>query len=434
MSTAIRSCWALFVGIGLMMLGNGLQGTLLGLRASLEGFSNTTIGMVMTGYFLGFAFGSVLVPKMLSNVGHVRVFAALVSLASASVLLHPVFLEPVPWMAMRLLTGFAYAGMYVVAESWINDIATNKTRGQLLSVYMVVVMGGLTLGQLLLNLGDPESFELFVLISVLVSAAMIPILLTAGRTPDFTAPDPIGMKRLYKASPLGVVGIFATGMVQGSVFGMGAVFAYKNGFSVQQISFLLTGITLGAMLLQWPIGKLSDIFDRRNVIIVTSILSTIIAILAANWSQGSWPVFLGLMFLYGGISMPLYTLFIAHTNDFLEPNQMVGASASLVLASGLGAALGPVSCAALMDLLGPMGFLVFLASVHGAITLFGLYRMTVRVALPLEDQRRYGVMALRTSSILMGITNRFRSQSNDSETATSESGAVVTDSPAESPR
>ncbi len=410
MFAAIRSCWALLFGLGLMMLGNGLQGTLLGLRASLEGFSNTTTGLIMTGYFLGFLFGSALVPKMLGNVGHVRVFAALVSLASASVLLHPVFVQPVPWMAMRLLTGFAYAGLYVVAESWLNDIATNKTRGQLLSIYMVVIMGGAALGQLLLNLADPKSFELFVLISVLVSIAMVPILLTAGGAPDFTAPEPIGLRKVYNASPLGVIGIFSCGITQGSVFSMGAVFAYKNGFSVSEISFLITSISLGAIIFQWPIGKLSDMIDRRKVIIASSLLSAVVLMISIQWSSGSTMVFVLIMLVYGGISMPIYSLCIAHTNDFLEPRQMVGASASLVLMSGLGASMGPVSCATLMDLMGPQGFLVFLALVHGAITVFGFYRMAQRESVPKEDQRHYGTMTPRTSPVLADIASLVRRQ------------------------
>lgn len=422
MFAAIRSCWALLFGLGLMMLGNGLQGSLLGLRASLEGFSNTTTGIVMTGYFLGFMFGSTLVPRLLGNVGHVRVFAALVSLASAAVLLHPVFVAPVPWMAMRLVTGFAYAGLYVVAESWLNDIATNKTRGQLLSIYMVVVMGGLAFGQLLLNLADPKGFELFVLISVLVSIAMVPILLTAGQAPDFTTPDSFGLRKLYRASPLGVLGMFATGMAQGSMFGMGAVFAHNNGFTVKEISIFLTGVTLGAILFQWPIGKLSDRLDRRRVIIATSALSAVLVAAAARWSSADFSIFITLMFLYGGISMPLYSLLIAHTNDFLQPRQMVAASASLVLMSGLGASLGPVSSAAMMDVLGPRGFLVLLGLVHGAITLFGLYRMSRREAMPIEDQRHYGTMTPRTSPILTGIASRLRRHNGTSAKPAPDNG------------
>ncbi len=420
MFAAIRSCWALLFGLGLMMLGNGLQGSLLGLRASLEGFSNTTTGLVMTGYFLGFMFGSTLVPKLLGNVGHVRVFAALISIASASVLLHPVFVAPIPWMAMRLLTGFSYAGLYVVAESWLNDIATNQTRGQLLSVYMVIVLGGLSFGQLLLNVADPKGFELFVLISVLVSMAMVPILLSAGRAPDFNAPDSFSLFKLYQVSPLGLVGMFATGMTQGTVFGMGAVYGYRNGFSVKEISILLTGITLGAIIFQWPIGRLSDRFDRRRIIVATSVLSAVVIFMASLWSHQASPLFIGLMFLYGGISMPLYSLLIAHTNDFLQPRQMVAASASLVLASGLGASLGPITSAALMDTLGPVGFLIFLALIHALVTVFGLYRMLQREAMPLEEQRYYGTMTPRASPFLTGIASRFRrknGQSNGTQSA-----------------
>jgi MFS family permease len=206
MMVAVRSCWALLLGIALMMLGNGLQGSLLGIRASLEGFPTTATGILMSGYFAGFLAGSVLAPKLVARVGHVRVFAALASLASTAILVHVVWVNPVTWTVIRLVSGFCYAGLYVVCESWLNDQATNETRGQLLSIYMVVMLGGAAGGQGLLNLADPSGVNLFILVSVLVSLSLIPMLLSTGQMPPFDAPRPVGIRQLYHVSPTGVVG------------------------------------------------------------------------------------------------------------------------------------------------------------------------------------------------------------------------------------
>jgi MFS family permease len=277
---AILSCWALLLGLGLLMLGTGLQGTLLGLRASLEGFPTTITGIVMSGYFAGFMLGALVVPPLVRNVGHVRVFAALASLASALVLLHSVFIFALTWFALRVLSGMCMAGLVLITESWLNDIATNRTRGQLLSVYIVVMMGGMGLGQLLLILADLRGFELFVLVSVLISCALVPMLLNAGRTPEFSAPAPISTRALYRASPLGIIGSFSTGIAQGSLFGMGAVFGNLIGLSVTEVSLFMTVFALGAVALQWPIGWLSDRFDRRKVIVTTTAVSALLALIA----------------------------------------------------------------------------------------------------------------------------------------------------------
>ena len=189
MVAAVASSWALFLGVALMMLGNGLQGSLLGIRASLEGFPTTVTGILMSGYFVGFLIGSVLAPKLVARVGHVRVYAALASLASTAILVHVLWINPASWTVIRLVTGFCYAGLYVVVESWLNDQASNETRGQLLSAYMVVMLGGAAGGQGLLNLADPSGTKLFILVSILISLSLIPLLLSTGRTPPFEAPS-----------------------------------------------------------------------------------------------------------------------------------------------------------------------------------------------------------------------------------------------------
>ncbi len=402
MLTVLATTWALFFAMALVMLGNGLQGTLLGLRATIEGFPTAVTGIVMSGYFAGFATGSYLTPKLVARVGHIRVFAALASLASIVALLHVILVTPASWTAMRLATGFCYAGIYVVAESWLNDRVSNDLRGQLLSVYLIVGLAGMACGPLLLNLADPGSFELFLLVSVLVSFALIPILLTANPAPAFETATSIGVRQLYRLSPLGVTGAMVTGLSNGTVVGMGAVYAERAGLSLAEISFFMSALMVGGVALQWPIGRLSDRFDRRIILTAVTLLAALVALAATAIAGRSLLGLLLLIGLFGGLSFPMYSLSLAHTNDRLEPSQMVGASSGLVLLTGAGATLGPVSAAVAMTSLGNTGFFWFLAAVHAALGGFALFRMSRRAAGPLEHRAPHVTVA-SPSPVAMAI-------------------------------
>lgn len=391
--------WALLFGMALLMLGNGLQGSLLGLRASAEGFGDSVTGFVMSGYFVGFLAGSTLTPRAVRRVGHVRAFAALASLASIAILVHSVFVTPLIWGLMRLVTGFAYAGLYVVAESWLNDRATNELRGRLLSIYLVVSFVGMGGGQLLLNVADPGRHDLFILVSIIVSFALVPILLSATRQPDSGAPEPLGIRRLYRISPLGTVGCFATGIANGTIFGMGAVYARSSGLTVSEVSLFMGALIVGGAVLQWPIGKLSDRVDRRKVITAVALAAAGLAAGAVAMARVSDIGLLVVAVALGGTVLSLYSLFIAYTNDHLEPRQMVAASSGLVLATGIGAILGPSTTGLVMDLSGPDGFLWYLCVIHLGIAGFSVYRMTRRAAPAGETQSSYVATATRTAPL-----------------------------------
>jgi MFS family permease len=393
MYSAVINSWPLLLGIGLLMLGNGLQSSLVGIRASLEGFGPGTTGFIMSGYYAGFLFGSYVTPKILGSVGHVRVFSALASLASSAALLYIVFVDPISWGFMRLVTGFSYAGLYIVCESWLNDVATNETRGQLLSVYMIVVMGGMAVGQILLNVADPGGFVLFVLISVMVSLALIPLALTANAAPNFMAITRLSLKRLYKISPLGVVGMAAQGTIAGAFYGMAAVYGDKIGLSVAQISTFISVVIVAGVLLQWPIGKLSDKFDRRQVILITTVLSGAAAILAMLAAESHLLIYFLLgAGLFGGFSVPLYSLCIAHTNDYLEPSDMVAASSGLMMVNGVGAIFGPIIVGQLMSTVGTFIFFGLIAFGHLGIGVFALIRMYLTTSTPIEEQGDFVAM------------------------------------------
>jgi MFS family permease len=386
MLTLLRSTSPLLLGIVLLMAGNGLQSSLLGLRGSIKGFSSTVMGGLMSGYYIGFLLSSLLTPRRVRSVGHIRVFAAFAALAATSVIAASLFVIPVVWLASRVVTGFCYSGLYVVAESWINDRSSNETRGRLFSIYMLTQYAGLIGGQAMLNLYPPAGFELFSLVAVLISLAVVPVLLTASQAPPVVTPRHVGLRQLYRISPLGTVGTLGIGMAQSAFFSMGAVFGHRIGLSTEEVSLFLIAAILGGATLQWPLGRLSDKFDRRRLLTAGAFASVVLAVAAMIASGYSLAALVVAAFLFAGTSMPLYSLCVAHTNDLLKPEQMVGASGTLMLLYGIGAIGGPFTNGALMSWLGPHGYWAYLAAGYLLLALFALYRMTRRAAPPRQEQ------------------------------------------------
>jgi MFS family permease len=381
----VRASWALLIGIGFMMLGNGLQGTLLGLRATMEGFGTFTTGIMMSGYFVGIFVGSMIAPKLVQRVGHIRVFAALASMASIAILVQGIYVHVITWTIMRLVTGISYAGLYVVAESWLNDRASNETRGQMLSIYMVVTTLGLGGGQFLLHLDSPMHVDLFVLVSIIVSFGLIPILLTARPAPSFSSIKPMSLRALYRASPLAVISNGLTGAAHGTIFGLGAVYAHKELYSIELVSMFMASFLLGSLIFQWPIGWLSDRINRRVAMAGMSAVA-IIACIAAILLPKTEMVFFIAIIILGGAAMPMYSLTIAYANDRLEPDQVVGASGSLVMVAGMGLSTGPIVVSYLMGEFGPMYYFIGIAGAFLMILLFTLYRMNITEAIAPEEQ------------------------------------------------
>lgn len=399
MLAAIKSVWALLFGFALLMLGNGLQGSLLALRASLEGFGIGVTGVVMSAYFIGLLIGAASTPKLVLRVGHIRVFAALASLASAFILLHALFLSAPVWFILRLVTGFCFSGLYVVAESWLNQAATNETRGKMLSIYMIISYASLGFGQLLLNVADPGGFPLFILISVLVSLALVPISLTRTFAPQIEKPEAISLKELYALSPMGFVGCLFSGVAQGAFFGMGAVYGKLAGFSIAELSLLLSLPLLGLVLFQLPIGALSDRFDRRIIICFAAFASMILALICIiSFNYSFFAICLSFM-VFGGFSMPIYSLCLAHTNDSLKLDQMLEASSKLVFVFGLGSVFGPVTAGLAMDFFGPQAFFLYFAITFAFIGCFAVYRMTQRETVPQEERGEFVLVAPRASHV-----------------------------------
>lgn len=388
MFQVLGAVWALLLGMILIMAGNGMQSTLMGVRGGIEGFSTLHLSIVTSSYFVGFLLGSRLAPRMIRYVGHVRVFAALGSFMSAALIAYPLLADPVAWAVFRVVIGFSMSGIYVTAESWLNNAATNATRGKLLSAYMVAQTVGDMSAQGILNLADPAGPTLFIAASILVSLAFAPILLSASPVPFSETAKAMSLVRLYRVSPLGTVGIFLLGGVFSAQAGMGAVYGATAGLEVREISIFIASLLAGSLIMQYPVGWLSDLMDRRRVIIVAAVIGASGCTLGFL-SGAALPVLMVAGFFTGGMAMPLYSLLVAYVNDFLDPDDMPAASGGLIFAYGSGAITGPLIAGQAMDLTGPAAFWLVLAGLFASIAGYGLWRMTRRPGISADEASAY---------------------------------------------
>lgn len=371
---------ALLVSISLLLLGNGLQMTLLGVRAQIEDFSTVITGFLTSAYFIGYILGALAIPKMVELVGHIRVFVALASISSISAILHPVMPDPYLWIVLRVITGFCLVGLYLVTESWLNEQSTNENRGQVFSAYMVINLASVAMGQQLLQLSDPGGYGLFILGTVLFSFAVVPISLMPARTPVTLPTERMQIKRLYRISPVGSVGAFMSGLVSGAFWGMGAVYLYAAGYETSQIANFMMIVVFGGMILQVPFGKISDMVDRRFVIIATCVGLVASGLFMMGIDPQDHAVLYIAAFFYGGFALTMNSLCTAHTNDFLEAKDFVQASGTLLLLFGAGAIVGPYIASLFMEYLGNETLFLFVAIVGVLFGIYASYRSFVRSA------------------------------------------------------
>lgn len=393
MWAAIRGSWSLFVGMIFLMVSNGLLTTLLTLRADGLGFSDSAIGLVQSGYPVGALLGCVIAPRLIMRVGHIRIFAALASIASAAALMHLVTTDPWSWGAMRLLTGFCFSGLYIVAESWLNSSADNENRGSLLSVYFVVQTGGVALGQLLLNVSNPDGILLFVVVSILISFSLVPMLVSDDAIPPYEIPERVSFMNLFRLSPMGLTGSFLNGISQTTLYVALALYGSSLGMGQAAIGGLIGSMTVGGMLFQFPLGKISDMMDRRLLIAGIPGLSIPICLVLANLDNPTdnliW-VYL-LVGLLGGLTLPVYSICMAHMNDHLNRSQVVAASGTLVLILASGMTLGPTLGGFAIEHFGPEG-IFYLLSITAALTLMtALFRLW---SSPAATQNRANAVAV----------------------------------------
>ncbi len=416
MLTVLRTSWPLLLGVLLFMVGNGMQGTLLGVRGAIEGIGTYQMSVVMSGYFAGFLFGSQMTPVMIRRVGHVRVFAALGSMISAVLILYAAMPHWLAWAALRVVIGFSFSGVYITAESWLNASSTNETRGQALSAYMIVQMIGIVAGQVLMNTADPAGWTLFVIPSVLVSLAFTPILLSVAPAPTFAEVQRLNFRKLFAASPLGVVGMFVMGGVFSAVFGMASVWGTQAGLSVPQISIFIASIYIGGLIAQYPIGWISDRMDRRRLIFFVSAVGSVAMLAAFLLAPGFWLLTV-LGAVIGGVANPLYSLLVAYTNDYLDKSDMAAASGGLLFVNGIGAMMGPPITGWLMEAVGTGGFFLFLSLLTAFLAGYAAWRMTRRPSMAPEDTGAFTVISPSATALAVG--EALEAAQDESSSATS---------------
>lgn len=388
-ASLIASTWPLLLGMGVLMLGAGLQSTLLGVRAQTEGFTTSAIGFVMSCYYAGFLVGTVIAPRLIRGVGHVRVFSAFAAVAAASTLCQAVFVVPGVWAAMRLVTGVCFAGIYVVAESWLNDRATQETRSRLLALYMVVLYGGMGAAQFLLLVADTNSDTPFMLVASLICLAIVPLVLSAHSAPVVDTPQSVRFRDLYRRSPLGVFAVIMSGLMASIVFSLGPVYAQQSGMDAAEIATFMAGSILAGVVTQYPIGMLADRLDRRSVIAGVALLAAAFAL----W-VGAWPAMPDLLVLpvaaiVSGLVLSVYSLGVSHVNDRLDTSEMVAASSALLLLNGAAAVLGPILGGVLMDQSGENAYFLTLGALAVVLAVFCLWRRSRRAPVPREQRGPY---------------------------------------------
>ena len=364
--------WPLLFGIFILTISNGLQGTLLGLRASSEGFPVAITGIIMAMYYAGFLIGCQYVPKMIASVGHIRVFAALASMASTTILLHGLFVDPWLWIPIRLLTGFCFSGLFIIAESWLNKVANKEQRGTIFSAYVSIVYAGLFAGQFMINFAPLTKIDLFILVSILISVALAPITLTNKRTPGYHKPETISFRDMISISPLSMAGVFVSGLCGGTMISLGPVYASTTSMPSSEVAMFMAIYILGNAVLPIFMGSLSDKIDRRKVIKLSTIIAIICSALITMYTH-----YYILIFLLGGMMTSIYSVSITHMHDQIKRSQIVSASRALILFNSIGATIGPIIGGLYLSFMGHEGFFIMFAIYTGALLIIAFYRSIV---------------------------------------------------------
>jgi len=381
---------SLLLGISFLLCGNGLQATLVPLRGQAEGFSAIVLGLVGSAYYAGFVLGCLAAPYLILRAGHIRAYATLVTLASATSLLHPMLIDAGVWILARAITGFSLAGLYLIIESWLNDRATNANRGLVMSAYIIVNFTTITAGQLMVTLAPIQSFNLFSLASILVSLAIVPVALTTSAQPAPIAIVQFRPLRLFRMAPVGLAGSFAIGIANGALWSLGAVYATERGLTTDGAAVFMSVAVVGGALMQWPVGRLSDRFDRRAVLAAVMAAAAVIGLLLALLPLHHYGL-MAMAFVYGCVALTGYSVAAAHAYDRADKSSYVEMAAGVLLANGVGAVFGPASASWAMSHFGAGSLFVFMAMVQFSLVAYIGYRSVKRPAVRGEEKEQFDV-------------------------------------------
>ncbi len=405
MRTIFNSIGTLLISAAILLAGGGLLSTLIAVRAGLEGFPFMAIGIMASAYYIGFTAGCFGTPYLVKRAGHIRVFAALSALVAAIVLSHAIFVNIPLWIVLRCATGFSFAGLYILIESWINERSSNKNRGKVLSIYRVVDLGAVTAGQFMLTIADPKEFILFSLVAILICLSIFPISLTKAEAPLPISDTKLNLKKLIKVSPLAVAGVVCVGLANGAFWGIAPVFVQQLGHPMIIVSTFMSVAIFGGALLQWPVGVLSDKFGRRSILLLVTLGSMGSGIFLWQYSAQSLHALVFGGFLYGVFGMQIFGLSAAHANDYAKPDEFVAISGGLLMLYGLGSIIGPFLAPIIMTLSTPQSLFVFTACVHASLVVYGLYRRTRRDEI--DDTDDYVAIPNRTTPAIFRLDPRY---------------------------
>jgi MFS family permease len=391
MKQALAPVAALLLGVSILLTGQGLQGTLLPLRAALEEFPTVSIGVMGAAYFLGFTLGCLRGGRLVRRVGHVRVFLAMTALGSAAPLVHGLFVNPVGWALLRMISGFCFAVLYVVIESWLNESSTNDTRGAVFSLYAMISLTVLAAGQMMTLLYDPLDFQLFAIASVLVSLGALPVALSTSPSPNIPESVKLDLGKLFRISPAATLGCLATGLTNGAFWSLAPVFAITVGGDRSLPAWFMTASVIGGAVLQWPLGYLSDRIGRRKVIVVSAVIGAgVSAVLVGSFDNLYFTTACIAGLMWGSVAFPLYAIAVAHANDFADTDDYVMISSGLLLMYGLGAIAGPFLASTIMTWTNAAGLYLFTGVVHLLLVAFVSYRMLKRESAPAATHTAFG--------------------------------------------
>ncbi|WNK00551.1 MFS transporter [Thalassospiraceae bacterium LMO-JJ14] len=399
MFSTLRLVSSLLTGVAFLMVGAGGLSTILAFRMGEAGLPSTVVGIVTSMYFVGLVLGTGYCHRLITTVGHIRAFAALGSVMSAATLAHALTPDPWVWGALRFIVGFTTVGMYMCTESWLNEKSSNEIRGQVFSLYQVVLYLGQGVGQFLINIPDQTGMVLYIFTSILMSLAILPVAITRVSAPELPKPVRFRLSRLWGISPTGMTASMASGALMGAFYGLGALFAQQAGLATHQTAEFMGAVIIGGLVLQWPIGKLSDMFDRRLVMVGVASATALVCFLIMSKDVHNGSGLLALGALFGGLSFTLYPLAVAYTNDYTDGDDRVPASGGLMMSYGIGASLGPTGGAVFMDLLGAPGLFIFIGLIVITLMVFIMWRITQRQSMPLAEQGDYQTLQ-RTSQVV----------------------------------
>jgi MFS family permease len=404
---ALTSLFPLLLAAGVLLAGNGLQGTLIALRSEVEGFTPGMVGMMGTGYFAGFMVSTLVSAKMVQAVGHIRVFSALAAIVSAGMLAFILWINPYWWIALRFIMGFAFAGLFMVVESWLNDSTSNKDRGKVLSVYRIVDLGFVTGGQLLLPVFGIEGFVLFAITAMFLGLSLVPISLADRTNPKPPSTAKFDLATVWRISPIACLGCIIIGLTNSSFRLVGPLFASRMGFDAANVAFFMSMGIIGGAALQYPLGWLSDKYDRRKVLVATTFGAALAGLFLAQFAANDRALLLGGAFAFGAFSLPLYSLSAAHANDRAGEGQFVLLASGLMFFFSLGATIGPSIAAWVMTKFGTSAFFSYMSLVHGSFALATVWRMMIKPSPEHKSSKRFTAL-MRTSPALFRLARKKR--------------------------